>query len=172
MNTPIEIPSLYPHQSDLLGRVRHSLVNHRATIACMPPGGGKTRLAKAILGTYANRERVDGQSGNAVMCVHRRGLVDNIDGSLSDSPALPHGVIMSGRETHGGQRVQVASIDTLLSWFCEGGKYASTQMIWSKGSSPIGFFDLLSKFLPPRHARLHVVVTFDNRFHQRLPVAD
>ena len=34
---------------------------------------------------------------------------------------------MSGSETLGGRAIQVASIDTLNSWFCEEGDYHSEQ---------------------------------------------
>lgn len=78
-------------------------------------------MAKWILGATLNNTPNERQSGNALFTVHRRGLVDNAIDSFGEEPALPCGVIMSGRETHYGRRLQVASIDTLLRWFCEGG---------------------------------------------------
>ncbi len=121
------LPSLYTHQEEHLDKIRTAIARDRAVIACAPPGAGKTRLAKWMLGSYASKEKTDRQSGYAVFAVHRRGLVDNATFSFMESPALTHGVIMSGRECYGGRSVQVASIDTLLSWFCEGGAYASEQ---------------------------------------------
>jgi superfamily II DNA or RNA helicase len=80
----------------------------------MPTGAGKSTVAKYIIGSAYNRG-----SGRAVIAVHRRGLVDNIVDTFERKPYLPHGVIMSGRETDWKQPVQVASIDTLLSWQVE-----------------------------------------------------
>lgn len=119
------IPELYEHQADLRDRVRASLMKHRATIACMPPGGGKTRIAKHILGAAAERPEIEGRSGNLLFTVHRRGLVFNAANSFAEDPRLEHAVLMSGVETSPGQKVQVASIDTLLSWYAEDGQYTS-----------------------------------------------
>lgn len=119
----VEIPSLYPHQVTMRDDVRAALAKHRRVILCAPPGTGKTRLSKAILGSFSIRTKKDGESGRALFAVHRRGLVDNASDSFNEHPRLPHGVIMSGRETSGGCNVQVASIDTKISWYCEGGQY-------------------------------------------------
>lgn len=118
----IELPTLYPHQEDLRDRTRVALGKHRRVILCAPTGMGKTRLAKWILGATTNREPAENQSGKSLFTVHRRGLVDNAIGSFGEEPAIPHGVIMSGREVNLGYRIQIASIDTLLSWFAAGGE--------------------------------------------------
>lgn len=119
----IELPSLYDHQSAFRDRIRSSLIAHRRSIACAPPGCGKTRIAKHILGAYANRPASSNQSGHCLFAVHRRGLVDNATNSFSEHPVLPHRLIMSGRKTKNEGRVHVASIDTLNSWCIEGDKY-------------------------------------------------
>lgn len=119
----ITLPTLYPHQIEMRDDLRKSLSLHKRVILCAPPGTGKTRLAKWILGAYANRPIKDGDSGRALFVVHRRGLVDNASGSFAESPELPHGVIMSGREQDGYKTVQVASIDTINSWYCAGDTY-------------------------------------------------
>jgi len=120
----IELPSLYGHQSDMADRLRASIAKHRASILQAPPGTGKTRIAKWILGKSALREPSPTQSGKSLFSVHRRGLVDNASQSFKESPELPHGVLMSGVEHDASEKIQVASIDTLLSWFCEGGNYS------------------------------------------------
>lgn len=133
------LPTLYPHQEDLRDRTRAALAEHRRVILCAQTGMGKTRTAKWILGATALREPKENQSGRSLFTVHRRGLVDNAIDSFSEEPALPHGVIMAGRETHYGRRIQIASIDTLLSWFCEGGDYLSDVtfdlIVWDEAHS-------------------------------------
>ena len=119
----IELPSLYPHQETLRDRTRESLARHVRAIMCAQTGVGKTRIAKWILASSANREKNDNQSGRSLFTVHRRGLVDNAVSSFEEQPELPHGIIMSGRDAAYGRRIQVASIDSLPSWFVEDDKY-------------------------------------------------
>jgi len=119
----ITLPSLYPHQEDQKNRCRAALAQHGRVIMSAPPGVGKTRMAKWILASSANRQPTERQSGHSLFTVHRRGLVDNAMQSFEEEPALPHGVIMAGCEASYGNRIQVASIDSLLSWFCDGGTY-------------------------------------------------
>lgn len=115
--------SLYPHQADHVQRVKHALIEHRRVVMQAPPGTGKTRMAKHIIAEKLKRKPTDQQTGRVLFAVHRRGLVDNASNSLSESPSLQHGVIMSQRDTDFGYPVQVASIDTLISWWCEGEEY-------------------------------------------------
>ena len=121
----IDLPSLYPHQQDLRDRTRSALAKHGRVILCANPGFGKTRCAKWILGASANREPLPNQTGRSLFTVHRRGLVDNAVDSFAEEPSVPCAVIMSGRETAYGKRIQVASIDSLLSWFIENNQYAT-----------------------------------------------
>jgi DNA repair protein RadD len=110
----IELPNLRDYQLDFVARLREDLRRHQRVIACMPTGAGKSTVAKYIIGSSYNRG-----TGKAVIAVHRRGLVDNIIDTFERQPYLPHGVVMSGRETSWKEPVQVASIDTLLAWHCE-----------------------------------------------------
>ena len=121
----ILLPTLYPHQEDHKDRTRSAIAKHGRVILCAPPGVGKTRMSKWILGSSANREPTDRQSGRSLFTVHRRGLVDNAVDSFTEDPPLSHGIIMSGCETSYGNRIQVASIDTLLNWFIDDGTYPS-----------------------------------------------
>lgn len=121
----IDLPELRPYQDELVKEVRGALVKHRSVIVCMPPGAGKTRTAKYILGLYLNRPKREGESGKAAFMVHRRGLVENASDSCNEHPRLPHGVIMSGCDTSPGCAIQVASIDTKNSWYVEKGDYRS-----------------------------------------------
>src|SRR5437870_3122824 len=119
----IALPSLYPHQEDMRDKTRSSLAKHGRVILCAQTGIGKTRTGKWIIGASTDRESLANQTGRSRFVVHRRGLVDNAIDSFDEEPAIPHGVIMSGRETAYGRRIQIASIDTMLSWFVEGGTY-------------------------------------------------
>lgn len=121
----IELPSLHPHQETLRDKTRSALAKHGRVILTAPPGMGKTRTAKWILGASANREPKPNQSGRSLFAVQRRGLVDNASNSFQEDPELSHRVIMSGVKPGYGNRVQVASIDTLLSWFLEDGQYTT-----------------------------------------------
>jgi superfamily II DNA or RNA helicase len=82
-------------------------------------------MAKWILGASANREKTAGQSGYSLFTVQRRGLVDNASKSFAESPALPHGILMSGEKPNYGHNVHVGSIDTLISWFLNDDGYTS-----------------------------------------------
>jgi DNA repair protein RadD len=150
----LELPSLHPHQQDQKDRTRAALAKHRCVILSAPPGVGKTRMSKWILGSSANRKPEKHQSGKSLFCVHRRSLTDNAIDSFNEEPSLPHGVIMSGRETAYGKRVQVASIDTLLNWFVDDGEYPSDitfdLIVWDEAHSHHPKF---AKFLKYHDAR-------------------
>lgn len=149
----IEQPSLYPHQVDMVDRLRQSIARHMASILQAPPGTGKTRIAKWLLGAAANREPASTQTGKSLFAVHRRGLVDNASNSFSESPELPHGVLMSGVKHQAHLAAQVASIDTLLSWFCEGGAYS-----WDETFDLIIFDEAHS-----HHSKLQTFLTAHNQ---------
>ncbi len=122
----ISLPTLYSHQEKLRDDTRAALGRHGRVILTAPPGTGKTRISKWILGTSANRIPGDKASGKSLFAVFKRSLVDNASDSFDEEPGLPHGLIMSGEDTSYGSRIQVASIDSLLSWFCEDDQYTST----------------------------------------------
>ena len=105
--------------------MRASLAKHGRVILCANPGVGKTRMSKWILGTSSNREPRANQSGQSLFCVQRRSLVDNATASFAEEPELRHGVIMSGKDSAYSRRIQVASIDSLLSWFIENDSYTT-----------------------------------------------
>jgi len=119
----IQLPSLYEHQKQMVFFLRKAYAQgNQAVVLQAPPGTGKTRTAKFIMGSSANKLSHEG-SGYSVFAVHRRSLVDNASDSFAEKPVLPCGVIMSGKETNWKDSVQVASIDTLLSWYVDRGQY-------------------------------------------------
>jgi len=124
----ISLPSLYEHQEKLRDDTRAALGRHGRVILTAPPGCGKTRISKWILGASANRTPGENASGKSLFAVFKRSLVDNASDSFDEEPGLPHGTIMSGEDTSYGNRIQVASIDSLLSWFTENDQYTSTLM--------------------------------------------
>lgn len=154
----IDLPSLYPHQEDHKDRVRAALARHGRAIMAAPPGTGKTRMAKWILGKSASREPTLRQSGKSLFTVHRRGLVDNAANSFEEDPPLPHGVIMSGCETAYGRRIQVASIDTMLSWFVENDRYHPDMtfdlIVWDEAHSHHPKFAKFLKYHDQRREEL------------------
>jgi DNA repair protein RadD len=106
--------SLYPHQEQFVTALRASLAKHRRVIACARTGFGKSRVAKWIAAqTAANDFRV-------LVAVHRRGLVDNLSDAFCEDPELRHGILMSNEESRVNLQIQIASIDSLLAWYCEG----------------------------------------------------
>lgn len=154
----VELPDLYSHQEDLRDRTRTALAKHGRVILTAPPGMGKTRCSKWILGASANREVKENQSGKSLFCVHRRGLVQNATDSFHEEPRLPHGVIMSGVQSAMGHSVQVASIDTLLSWFVESEGYTSNitfdLIVWDEAHSHHPKFARFLKYHDARRKEL------------------
>jgi len=117
----IELPNLREYQSEFVGSLRQAMRINNRIIACSPTGSGKSTVAKYIIG--ASQAKGDNR---AVIAVHRRGLVDNISDTFLREPYLPHGIIMSGRNTDWSKRIQVASVDTLLSWYVDGDYQSKT----------------------------------------------
>ena len=154
----IALPDLYPHQTDHKDRTRTALARHGRVILNAPTGCGKTRMSKWILASSANRLPTDRQSGRSLFTVHRRGLVDNAVESFAEDPELPHGVIMAGEDTAYGRRIQVASIDTLLSWFVEDGEYPSDitfdLIVWDEAHSHHPKFARFLKYHDARREEL------------------
>jgi superfamily II DNA or RNA helicase len=143
----IELPSLREYQLEFVDSLRNDMRRTPRTIGCMPTGAGKSTVAKYLFGLARNKPPTDKQSGFSLFAVHRRGLVDNIVDTFNRSPALPHGMIMSGRDTNWNEPVQVASIDTLLSWHLGDGYEANVTFDLVSFDETHSHFTKLAKWL-------------------------
>ena len=112
--------SLRGYQHDCIKKVGKSIREHERSILCAQTGSGKTRMAKWMLGRYAEQK----PKSHCAFLVERRGLVYNASDSFlnteGDQPPLDHAIIMSGT---GGinwkMKTHVCSIDTMNSWFLD-----------------------------------------------------
>lgn len=119
------IPSLRDYQQDMKQRASDAFRRNLAVMLQAGPGAGKTRTAKAIIGSAVLRPVTENKSGMVLFAVYGRGLVNNASDSFNEEPQMRHGIIMSQSQTNWNHRVQIGSIDTLLSWYCNGDKYES-----------------------------------------------
>lgn len=102
------VVSLRQYQQDLVGNIRASLqAGHRRVLGYLPTGGGKTRVATAIVQMTLGKTK-----GRVVVLANRKQLVHQFAAALR-AAGLDVG-ILQGENTHGlHHRVLVASIDTV-----------------------------------------------------------
>lgn len=107
------VVSLRDYQERLVDGVRSSLkVGHRRVMAYLPTGGGKTRVATAIVQMTLGKS-----NGRVVVLANRKQLVHQFAAALRTA-GLDVG-ILQGENTHGlHHRVIVASIDTIHARDC------------------------------------------------------
>ena len=108
---------LRQYQSETINRLRESVRCHRNVILCSVTGSGKTKMAKWMIAKALTATPTDRQTGKILVSVQRRGLVENLSDEFTKEPQVKHGLIMAGCESHGGLPCQVASIDTMNSWY-------------------------------------------------------
>lgn len=99
--------SLRPYQSQCIERLAKQIARHRKVVLQVPTGGGKTRIATAIIQRALSK-------GNPVLFIcDREELIDQTSIAF-DAAGIPHGVIQGNHwryEPH--QPVQVATAQTL-----------------------------------------------------------
>ena len=107
------VVSLRGYQQDLVGNIRDSLkAGHRRIMAYLPTGGGKTRVATAVVQMTLGKSK-----GRIVVLANRKQLVHQFAAALRTA-GLDVG-ILQGENTHGlHHRVIVASIDTIHARDC------------------------------------------------------
>ena len=99
--------TLRPYQQELVQQIRDAFSRrHRAVLAVLPTGAGKTVCFSYITEQAAARGNRTG------ILVHRAELLRQSSASL-DQMGVPHGLIAANRAMDLSQRVQVASVHSL-----------------------------------------------------------
>jgi len=92
------------YQLSMLQDLYKAWKQKQSVMVQMPTGTGKTHLMAAVIQKYADK--------GVLVVAHRRELIAQISQTL-DNFEVEHGLIVSGKEIDFGQKVQVASIQTL-----------------------------------------------------------
>jgi superfamily II DNA or RNA helicase len=106
--------NLRPHQIDAKRRIFESWDNYDSVMLQMPTGTGKTYLFTSLINdllAYYKQQHIE---LHILVVAHRTELIDQISESLSRY-GIPHGIVQGNREQQLWQRVQVASIQSILS---------------------------------------------------------
>jgi len=99
---------LYPHQEELLERVRGAMRRKiKRPLIVLPTGGGKTRIATKICAASIERDFLP-----VWFMVHRRELLDQSAQAFCDA-GLPVGIVARGHDIEGSKPLQVVLIDSL-----------------------------------------------------------
>ena len=97
-------PQLRNYQLSMLQDLYKAWKRKQSVMVQMPTGTGKTHLMAAAICDHADK--------GVLVVAHRRELIAQISKTL-DNFGVEHGMIVSGKEIDFGQKVQVASIQTL-----------------------------------------------------------
>ena len=96
--------TLRGYQQEMLRELNKAWKQDQTVMVQMTTGTGKTHLMAAVIHKSADK--------GVLVVAHRRELIAQISQTL-DSFEVEHGLIVSGKEIDFGQKVQVASIQTL-----------------------------------------------------------
>jgi superfamily II DNA or RNA helicase len=100
-------PVLRPYQATVIEKIADAIAEgRRRLLVVAPTGAGKTVIAAAIAAAEVGRR------GRVLVWAHRRELVAQASGKLY-AAGVDHGIIQAGFAPRLGERVQVASIQTL-----------------------------------------------------------
>lgn len=109
-----DVGNLRPHQKEAKGKIFAAWDEVDAVMLQMPTGTGKTFLFTSIIKDLINHYKATHTTLNILVVAHRTELLDQISTSLRKYD-IPHGFIQGSREQHLWQRVQVASIFSILT---------------------------------------------------------
>lgn len=98
---------LRDYQSDLIDRVRRSIIKHKRTICQAPTGAGKTVLATYMLGEAAKK------GNRCFFVVHRHELLIQTCQALEEQ-GIDYETVVAGKRNFLGKQIKVASIQTLI----------------------------------------------------------
>jgi len=100
-------PQLRDYQIDVVRRIESETAAGRRRLCLVAPtGSGKTVIAAALIAKAADR------SEHVLFMAHRRELIEQSSRKLHDT-GVDHGIIQAGYPPRLGERVQIASIQTL-----------------------------------------------------------
>lgn len=105
---------LRPHQVEAKELIFKAWQSYQSVMLQMPTGTGKTYLFTSIIKDIIQAYKAAHKEINILVVAHRMELLDQISEAL-DKFSIPHGFIQGNREQHLWQRVQVASIMSLLT---------------------------------------------------------
>ena len=105
---------LRDYQAEMLRRLQKAWTQRQSVMVQMPTGTGKTHLMAAVIRQWTERSG----GGGVLVVAHRIELIGQISQTLS-AFGIGHGLVVSGKNTHERQPVQVASIQTLARRMAE-----------------------------------------------------
>lgn len=111
---PQDVGNLRSHQKEAKGKILAAWDEVDSVMLQMPTGTGKTFLFTSLIKDLLNHYKALHKTLNILVVAHRTELLDQISTSLHKYD-IPHGFIQGSREQHLWERVQVASIFSILT---------------------------------------------------------
>lgn len=111
---PEENGNLRQHQIDAKRKIFEAWDKYDSVMLQMPTGTGKTYLFVSLLNDIVRYYKENHVELHILVVVHRTELIDQISASLSRY-GIKHGIVQGNREQQLWHRVQVASIQSILS---------------------------------------------------------
>lgn len=111
---PEENGNLRQHQIDAKRKIFEAWDKYDSVMLQMPTGTGKTYLFVSLINDIVRYYKENHIELHILVVVHRTELIDQISASLSRY-GIRHGIVQGNREQQLWHRVQVASIQSILS---------------------------------------------------------
>lgn len=106
--------NLRPHQVDAKRKIFEAWDHYDSIMLQMPTGTGKTYLFTSLINDIVNYYKSEHLEVHILIVAHRTELLDQISSSLSRY-GIAHGFVQGNRKQQLWQRVQVGSIQSILS---------------------------------------------------------